>query len=100
MGGRGGFNILLVVLAAVPLVVTIVDFVLAQGNQALQAEVSRRQHRIAEGAQLARIDQVLIRQIAVAALKNRDAKLRDLLSRNGITIRVTPASPSGDGKAD
>lgn len=97
MRERGALNILLVALAAIPLVLTIVDFVVAQGNQALRAEVARRQHVIVEGAQLARINQVLIREIAVAAVKNKDAKLHDLLTRNGIAIKIAPP-PAGDGK--
>jgi hypothetical protein len=32
----------------------------------------------------------------MAAVKDRDTKLRELLSRNGITINITPA-PSADG---
>jgi len=97
MGGRTALNALLVALAAIPLVLTIVDFVVAQGNQALRAEVGRRQHVIVEGAQLARINQVLIREIAVAAVKNKDVKLHDLLTRNGIAIKIA-SPPAGDGK--
>ena len=100
MGGRQALNALLVTLAAVPLVFTIVDFVLAQGNQAMRAEVARRQHLIAEGAELARVNRVVIRQIAVAAIRNKDAKLRDLLTRNGVTIRINPSPPAENGKAD
>ena len=40
-----------------------------------------------------------MRQIAVAAVKSRDGKLRDLLSQNGITINVAapPAADNGKG---
>lgn len=95
MPGRGGLNTLLVVLAAVPLLLTFVDFVLARGNQSLQAELARRQHLIAEGAQIAHANQLLVRQIAVTAIKDKDAQLRDLLSRNGITVKVTPKAGNG-----
>jgi hypothetical protein len=99
MRERPALNAALVVLAAVPLVLTIVDFVLAQGNYALRTEVARRQHAIGEGAQLARVTQALIREIAVTAVKGKDDKLRELLSKNGITVKVNPAPPSsGDGR--
>jgi hypothetical protein len=70
--------------------------VLARGNHSLRAEVDQRQHLINQGAQLGHVNQALIRQIAMAAVKDRDTKLRELLSRNGITINITPA-PSADG---
>jgi hypothetical protein len=96
MAGRAAT--LLVILAAVPLVLTVVDFVLAQGNQTLRAEVDRRQRLIDQNAQLARVNQVLMRQIAIAAIKNQDSQLRELLSRNGITINVPPTPPADSGK--
>jgi hypothetical protein len=98
MAERAGFNTLLVILAAAPLVFTVVDFVLTQGNRSLRAEVDQRQHLIDQNAQLARVNQVLMRQIAVAAVKNQDNKLRELLSRNGITINVPPTPPADSGK--
>ena len=98
MAERGALNTVLVVLAAVPLVLTVVDFVLAEGNHALRAEVDQRQHLISQSAQLQRFNQALIHQIAVAAVKSRDGKLRDLLSQNGITITVSPPAAPDDGK--
>jgi len=98
MRDRAALNLLLVVLAATPIVLAVVDFVLAQGNRALQAEVARRQHAIVEGGQLARLDQLLIREMAAIAIKDKDSKLRDLLSRNGVTIKVSPPPASGNGR--
>jgi hypothetical protein len=99
MRERPALNLLLVALAAAPLALVIGDFVLAQGNSALRRDIDSRQQAIAEGARLAQVNQALIRQIALAAIKARDAKLRDLLSRNGITIRPAP-TPSEDGKGE
>ena len=96
MAGRAALNTFLVILAAVPLVAVIGDFVLARGNHSLRADVDQRQHLINQGAQLGHVNQALIRQIAMAAVKDRDTKLRELLSRNGITINVAPPS-SADG---
>jgi hypothetical protein len=90
MRDRPALNLLLVVAAALPLVLTIVDFVLVEGNRSLQAGIDRRQRLINEGTQLARVSGSLVRHIAVAAMTNHDEKLRELLSRNGITINLTP----------
>ena len=98
MAERGALNTALVVLAAAPLILTIVDFVLVQGNHSLRAEVDQRQHLINQSAQLTRVNQALVRQIAVAAVKSRDGKLRELLSQNGITINVSPTPAPDNGK--
>ena len=98
MAERAPLNILLVILAGAPLILTVVDFVLAQGNQSLRAEVDQRRRVIDQAAQLAHANQTLIRQIAVTAVKSRDNKLRELLSQNGITINVTPPAPTDDAK--
>ena len=89
MRERPALNWLLVAAAAVPLVLVVADFVLVQENRALQAEVNRRQHAINEAAQLVRANGILMRHIAVAAVTAHDDRLRDLLSRNGITINPT-----------
>jgi len=95
MRDRPGLNLLLVIVAALPLVGAVVNFVLAQGNHSLRSAVNQRQHEIAQGAQLAHANEALIRQIAVVAVKNHDDRLRELLTRSGITINVTPPAPSG-----
>jgi hypothetical protein len=100
MRERSALNMVLVVLAAAPLVLAVVDFVLAQGNHALRTEVARRQHAIDEAGPLARLNPTLIREIAMAAVKSKDDKLRELLAKNGITIKVnpTPSAPGGKGE--
>src|SRR5258708_18531186 len=94
MAERTSLNLLLVIAAAVPLVLASVDFVLARGNTGLRAEVDQRQRLIDQSPELKRLSRVLVRQTVVAALKNRDSKLRELLSQNGVTIN---ASPPDDG---
>lgn len=98
MRDNGRLNTLLLVLAALPVVMTIVDFVLAEGNRSLRAEVNQRQQLINQGAQIARTNEALMRHIAVSAINGRDLKLRELLSQNGITINVAPAPAPADGK--
>jgi len=98
MRGRAALNILLVILAAAPLALAVANFLQSQGNHALRTEVGRRQHQINEAARLVRPNQALVRAIAMAAIKNRDGRLRELLSRNGIMIRDAPASPGANGR--
>lgn len=90
MPERPALNWLLVAAAALPLVLVIVDFVLGEGNRTLQAEVNQRQRTINEGVQLQRANGLLVRHIAVAAVQAHDDRLRELLSRNGITVNVAP----------
>ena len=96
MAERGGLNLLLVLAAATPLVLAGVDFVLAERNQSLRSEIDMRQHVINQSVPLRGVNQALIRQIALNAIRSRDDKLRNLLSQNGITINVAPP-PSADG---
>ena len=92
MRERSALNLLLVIAAALPLLLAVADFVLVQGNRSLQAAVSQRQRVINESMQLVRVNGALVRHIAVAAVTNHDDKLRELLSRAGITINPAPKS--------
>ncbi|HEX3536187.1 MAG TPA: hypothetical protein VHU15_05425 [Stellaceae bacterium] len=83
MRKRSPFNLLLVAAAALPLLLVIADFVLIEGNRGLQAEVNRRQRLVNEGTQLARLNGLLVRHIAVAAVTSHDERLRELLGRSG-----------------
>ena len=100
MRGRAALNLLLVAAAAAPLLLAAADFAIAEGNRALQAEVANRQRVITEGTQLAHANQTLARQIALAAIKTRDPRLSELLSRGGITVKVSPGPPAGNGKTE
>jgi hypothetical protein len=63
--------------------------ILVQDNRKVQADVNRRQQFINQSIQLGRINEALIRALAAAAVGNKDDKLRDLLSENGITINAS-----------
>ncbi|MGH7076320.1 MAG: hypothetical protein ACREFD_19290 [Stellaceae bacterium] len=76
------------------MVLVIAYIVLAQENRSTQADVNRRQQFINQSIQLGRINDNLIRTIAMAAIKDKDDKLRGLLTRNGITINM-PMRPGG-----
>ena len=47
---------------------------------------------INEGAQINRVDQVLVRALAMQAASAHDDTLRDLLNRNGVTFQLTPTA--------
>jgi hypothetical protein len=95
MRSVGMLNWLLVSLAGAALVLVVVDFVLARANGSLQAEVARRQQFINESVRLGHIREALIRDIASAAVSSNDSKLREILTRQGITISPPPAGPAG-----
>ena len=75
--------------------------ILVPNNRTMQAEVNRRQQFINQSVQLGRINEVLIRALAAAAVTNKDDKLRDLLADNGITINASGEPvPSASGPAE
>jgi hypothetical protein len=84
----------LVGLAAISLVLVIVDVILGQSIRSIQADVNQRQQFINQSIRLGRVNEGLIRTIAQAALKDNSDKLRDLLMRNGITVNPATA-PAG-----
>ena len=101
MRDGGPLALLLVIVAAAPLALAAVDFGLARGNRSLQQEVNRRQLLIDRTTQLARVNELFIRHIAITAIGTKDAKLRELLTRNGVTINIAPAAqavPPANGK--
>jgi len=83
-----------VVLGALTVVLVVVNFAVLSSNQSIQAEVNRRQQFINQSNQLNRIDDMLIRTIATAAVNAKDDKLRDLLTQHGVTMTLTPNAPT------
>ncbi|MBS0326998.1 MAG: hypothetical protein JSS46_10715 [Proteobacteria bacterium] len=82
------------------LVLVIVDFGLAQANHALQDEVNQRQQAINQGLTLSRVNEALIRDLAVASIRDKDTKLGALLAAQGISVNLTPAAAPGTGAGD
>jgi len=78
MVGLSGFSLVLVV----------VYIILVQDNRSVQLEVNRRQQFINQTTQLGRVNEALIRALAAAAVSNKDDKLRDLLTQQGITVNA------------
>ncbi len=85
--------------AALSLVLVIADFVLAETNRSVQAEVNARQQFINQSIEFSRVNQALVNAIAIAATKDKDSKLGQILAEQGISIAATPPSPAASPPA-
>ena len=81
----------LTILAALILVLVVVDVLLGFGNQSLRLEVSERQQFIAQSMQLEGLHREIITTLATVALKTNDEKLKALLASQGISFGAEPA---------
>jgi hypothetical protein len=90
-------------LAALALLLVLVNIALELGNAGTQAEVNRRQAFIQQNAEVMNVDNALIRALATAAAANKDTRIDDALKRAGVTYTLTPpaqaaAAPSVPAK--
>jgi hypothetical protein len=83
---------LLTVTAALSLLLVIVDITMVNRNQTLRADVESRAQYIQQSLQLQVLYQDMIKALADLAVRNKDDQLRDLLSREGISITVNPGA--------
>lgn len=83
-------KISLTILAALILVLVVVDVLLGFGNQSLRLEVSERQQFIAQSMQLEGLHREIITTLATVALKTNDEKLKGLLASQGISFGAEP----------
>jgi hypothetical protein len=81
------------IVATLALALVLANFIVAESNRATQIEVNERQQFINQGIELSRLNQTLVRFIAVAAVKNDDAKLKEILTEQGITVTLNPSAP-------
>lgn len=77
--------IVAVVLSLVPLVLVINLIFMGQKNQTLQTQLQAQQEEINKGTMAQQIGSNLLKDVAQASLK--DDKLKDVLSKNGITVK-------------
>jgi len=82
-----------VALGVVTIVLVVANFFMQSSNLSIQAEVNQRQQFINQSTQLKRVDDLLIRAIAQAAVTAKDDKLRDLLAQQGVTLTPTATEP-------
>lgn len=82
-------------LAALSLLLVVINAGLVVRNQSLQAEVTDRQQVINQGLQFARIRQTLAQFLGNLAVSKQDHDLSDLLSRHGISLTAgqPPVAP-------
>ena len=84
----------LVGMATLSLIFVIINLFLGHSIRSTQAEVNQRQQFINQSIRLNRINEGLIRLIAQTSISDNDDKLRDVLTRNGITVNRS-SNPSG-----
>jgi len=92
---------LLTAIAALSLLLVIIDITLVNRNQGLRAEVESRAQYVQQSIQLQVLYQDMVKALADLAVRNKDDQLRELLTKEGISITVTPppaTAPAGSAK--
>lgn len=84
-------------LAAVCLALVIFNSTFVVMNESLRGDVSQRQQNINLYVQLSRQNQELVNMLGTAVLKNNNAAMREILTKNNISVIVGP--PNGGGAA-
>jgi hypothetical protein len=88
MGPKG--RVVLTILAALMLVLVLVNVLLSLGNQSLRLEVNERQQFVSQGMQLEGLHREIVTVLASVALKNNDEQLKSLLASQGISFSANP----------
>ena len=84
--------------AILGLILVAVNIRLVVLNRDSQASISSRTQYLQQSVQLQNLYQEIVKAIADLAVRNKDEQLRDLLSRNGMSISTTPTA-TGNGTA-
>lgn len=79
-------------LAALSLILVIVNAVIASTNRSSQATFYRQQQEILQGQQLYRNERIMTQRLADAAYARRDEDVRNLLSKYGVTFKDWPTA--------
>lgn len=80
------------VLAALSLILVIINAVLAFSNSSAQEIAQHRQQEINQTAFLTRFERSLTQALATGAVSHRDEDVKNLLQKHGITISNWPAA--------
>ena len=83
------------ILAAVALVLVVVNVMLALGNQSVQADLNERQQFIAQSIQLEQLNRQVVAVLANMAMKSNDEQLKNLLAGSGVGLAPNPESAGG-----
>jgi hypothetical protein len=87
-------KMILTALAALVLLLVVVNILLSLGNQSLRAEVSERQQFITQSIQLESLHREIVTVLATVALKSKDDQLKNLLAAQGIGSDPAVHQPS------
>lgn len=85
-------------LAALGLILVVVNAVINGFNQRFQEEVAQRQQMISNRVELQRIGEVLVHSLTTAAASSRDAQLIALMTKLGLPAPGSAPAPAGRGK--
>jgi uncharacterized protein YpmS len=86
-------------LAALSLVLVLVNGAMVFRNQSLQVEITQRQQVVNQGLQFGRIRQALAQVLANLSVQKSDREIGDLLTRHNISVTVpSAAAPATAGK--
>jgi hypothetical protein len=100
---RSWFNLMAIFFGVAALILALGDLALVIINRSARRETDEQRQFIQQTAQLNGISENLIRQIARAAVEDKDEQLRDLLISRGFHIHTegptpTATQPSADKK--
>jgi hypothetical protein len=76
--------------ALVAAVLVAVNMSLFTANRSAQAEISSRAQYIQQSAQLEPLYREIVKALADLSVRNNDGQLRELLTKQGITVSANP----------
>jgi hypothetical protein len=82
-------------LAALSLILVIVNAYLTSSNRGAQAVIYQRQQQINQSTFWTRLERGLTQALANAAVNHRDEDVKALLQKYNVTISNWPAAPAG-----
>jgi hypothetical protein len=99
LGGADRATWLVTLVAAVALMLVLINIVAERSLRARQSEVATRQAYIEESRVLSKLNEQIIQMLASLAAENNDESIRSMLLGHGVTYSVKPPSSSApDGK--
>ena len=93
---------ILTALAAVGLLLALTNMIMFGQNRQAQAEISSRAQFVQQSAQLEPLYREIVKALADLSVRNQDGQLREVLSKQGITVSANPppaaAAPAPEPK--
>ena len=80
--------------AAVTLILVILNSFLVVRNQGIEAEVQQRQQIINQSLQVNQVSNALLQMLGQSVVRTQDPQITSLLSEFGITVSETPPAGS------